>query len=220
MFDMGPVLSLKEVVADDSGWDLSVLVVCQEKPGPLRLSGAGNVTANAEELWRVGKQAAWRYLFAVNLSEHESAVTYAIGDQSFEVALPARGHPPRIAYASCNGFSSLKAMKGVDDKNALWKKMAAQHAAKPFNLLMLGGDQVYADSMWDVLPDMKRWAELDFKAGNKAKATASMKEKLTRFYFELYTSRWAQAEMDYVWSAAYLAVAVSFMMAVIVLISA
>src|SRR3546814_15361318 len=89
---------------------------------------------------------------------------------------------PRAAYTSCNGFSSFKAMKGVTDKNALWKHLARQHKKVPFNLMLMGGDQVYADSMWETVPSMQAWAGLEFDEGNKAEATDEMIGELERFY--------------------------------------
>src|SRR3546814_19312627 len=93
---------------------------------------------------------------------------------------------PRAAYTSCNGFSSFKAMKGVTDKNALWKHSARQHKKVPFNLLLMGGDQLYPDSMWDPIPAMQAWAGLDCDDGNKAEATDDTMGELGNFDFYLY----------------------------------
>ncbi|HEY6817694.1 MAG TPA: alkaline phosphatase D family protein [Croceibacterium sp.] len=194
MFKMGPVVSFRDAAEGGTSWNLSILVVAATAP-PLRLSGARATVGDAEELWRVDGQVAWRYHVNARLEDRPAALAYTVGDHEFQLQLPASGMAPRIAYASCNGFSSLKAMKGIDDKNALWTRMARQHREIGFNLLMMGGDQVYADAMWSQLPTMRSWAELNFRAGNEAPATPEMIRDLERFYFDLYTSRWAQEEV-------------------------
>ena len=67
------------------------------------------------------------------------------GRANWKFYVPAKMDPPLIAYASCNGFSSAKLARDTDEPYALWKRMAVQHATKPFALLLMGGDQVYAD---------------------------------------------------------------------------
>src|SRR3546814_922994 len=61
--------------------------------------------------------------------------------------------------------------------------------------MLMGGDQVYADSMWETVPSMQAWAGLEFGEGNKAEATDEMIGELERFYFDLYVSRWSQPEV-------------------------
>ena len=43
-------------------------------------------------------------------------------------------------------------MKQVDDKNERWRDLGNKHASSPFHLLLLGGDQLYADSIWEAVP--------------------------------------------------------------------
>ena len=59
-----------------------------------------------------------------------------------------------LSYASCNGFSDPKLMKSVDDNNRMWAVLAARHVATPLNLLLMGGDQVYADEIWRVISEL------------------------------------------------------------------
>jgi phosphodiesterase/alkaline phosphatase D-like protein len=99
-----------------------------------------------------------------------------------------------MAYASCNGFSSLRDMKKIEDKNALWTNMSREHEQKPFHLLLMGGDQVYADSIWETVPSIIRWAEKSWGKRKKAKFTQEMHFQVQKFYFDLYCTRWAQAE--------------------------
>jgi hypothetical protein len=191
---MGPVLKFRG--GDESGWRLSALIVADSPPGNLTVDPAGTaLTVFPVMLWRVGTQIAFRYQFAVPLAATATSLRYQVDGRDYEFAVPAQGQPPCIAYASCNGFSSVKVMKGVKNKNGLWSRMASRHTVRPYHLLLLGGDQVYADSMWEKPGEMKTWYELDWDAANGQPPTPLMKTELEKFYFDLYTQRWAQPEV-------------------------
>lgn len=190
---MGPVLRFAGNDAATGNWQLTALVVATANPGLLKY-GAAKPSA-PKEIWRQGGRAAYRYEFQATLSTKPTKLKYEVGGKKYEIALPAVGIPPQIAYGSCNGFSSLKEMKKVKDNNALWAVMMQRHRKAPYHVLMLGGDQVYADSMWEVLPTMKAWNKLSWDNANKAKPTAEMRAELAEFYFDLYTDRWAQPEV-------------------------
>lgn len=193
---MGPVLKFVGYDTDTKLWKLSALVVVDDQPAPMAYGiSTMNQEAQPVLLWQQGARAAYRYEFAGFLTNQAQTLQYGLGQQYFSVALPKAGFAPRIAYTSCNGFSSLKAMKGVKDNNALWRRMTEKHALSPYHLLIMGGDQVYADSMWETLPTMKAWSELSFSEANAAPFSASMRDELEDFYFGLYTSRWAQTEV-------------------------
>lgn len=199
--EMGPILSFRgeaDVAGPGPGprpWLLSALVVADADPGPLAAAGA---TVAPEALWTVGKRTAYRYLFLAPIADGPSVCRYTLAGRSYDIALPAARTAPRMAYTSCNGFADLKAMKRVAVKNALWTRMRAAHEAAPYHLLIGGGDQVYADSLWETVPRIRRWNEQDHDAANRAKATSALRSDLERFYFELYAKRWAQPEVAWI----------------------
>ncbi len=191
---MGPVLGLREAGTD--AWSLTAVVTAEHKPGKLTIgSGADGKEFLPEPLWSRNGWTAYRYSFDVPLSKKPSSFCYSVAGKSYVVALPAAGEAPCMAYASCNGFSSAKVMKGVKDKNAMWRRMAEQHAKRPYHLLLLGGDQVYADSMWETVSELRLWAGMSYNAGNKAKASKVMVDAVADFFFALYAERWSQAEI-------------------------
>ncbi|MEA2836915.1 MAG: hypothetical protein QOD89_1465 [Bradyrhizobium sp.] len=202
---MGPVLSFRG--CDDNNWNLTAVVVAKNGPGPLT---AGGQPVQPEILWEQKNGTAFRYTFAFPMGAAESTKTYRVDGEDYDVHVPATGQAPRMAYASCNGFSSLKLMKQVDDNNYLWTTMARKHGladapaqtdgpevqqAAPYHLLLLGGDQVYADEMWETVPVMKDWAAKSWADGNKAKASDTMRKTLDTFFFDLYVKRWRQPEV-------------------------
>lgn len=191
---MGPVLGLER--SAETEWHLSALVVSQHTPGDLLLALSGGERAvPPQEIWSRGGRSAFRFRFEVPLEDRPTQIRYTVTGRSFTVSVPARGDAPTMAYASCNGFSSAKVMKGVKDKNAMWRRMAEQHATSPYHLLLLGGDQVYADAMWDTVSELRRWAALPYGAGNDAEATEELIESTADFFFDLYADRWSQPEI-------------------------
>ena len=206
---MGPVLSFRGYDVAAARWNLTALVVTDTAPGNLSVTGQ-STPVKAEALWKVGNRTAYRYTFSLPVTAPTSAknsnktpiktsttATYKVLGKSYDVAVPVAGFAPTMAYASCNGFSSLKLIKSLKDKepNALWKKMAARHQAMPYHLLLLGGDQVYADEMWEIDGQMKDWMDKSWADGNDAAATPTMRKWLDKFFFGLYTDRWAQPEV-------------------------
>ena len=195
---MGPVLSFRGYDEQSNSWKLSALVVTEDgAPRDLYFSGNVHVPpASATLLWQVGNRAAYQFSFEAPLSDTPTRLTYSPAENTyFDVHLPARNEAPFMAYASCNGFSSQKVMKGVEVKNRMWLEMAARHDQMPYHLMLLGGDQVYADSVWEVVPAIKKWNSLPNAKANKASFTKTMHRQLTKFYFDLYTERWAQPEV-------------------------
>lgn len=192
---MGPILSFRGCEANS--WGLSALVVTNGNPATFTIGAAGGQAIEPTLLWENGKKKAYRYNFASTLGSLVSTLSYFVDGNKFEVAVPG-AQSPRMAYASCNGFSSLKDMKHVSEKNHLWGKMRVKlETDAPYHIILLGGDQVYADGLWELVPSIKTWNEYSIKKGNKAKFTERMKAEIEDFYFNLYTERWSQPEIAY-----------------------
>jgi len=143
-----------------------------------------------------GKQAVV-YDFAPPASEEAVVCDYSIeGQLKKRFTVPGRKTPLRFGYTSCNGFASLKEAKKIADKNERWRHLEAEHQKKPLHLLLMGGDQVYADSIWETVPSVGEWAELNKDKRIKAKYSKPMQEQVSKFYFDLYINRWGQPEVS------------------------
>lgn len=118
------------------------------------------------------------------------------GRNSWSFHIPARDESPRIAYASCNGFSSPDLMSKSSDPFLMWKLMKASHEKDPFSLLIMGGDQVYADEIWTSVSELAKWTELKLEKRRDRKPTHKMKHQLRVFYEQLYQGRWNSSEMS------------------------
>ncbi len=191
---MGPVLSFRGYDLAAQQWNLTALVVADAAPGDL---SAGGQAVSPDALWKVGSRTAYRYTFSFPVKAKPSTASYKVLGKAYEVALPAADKAPTMAYASCNGFSSLKLRNNYENKepNAVWTIMAKQHGKTPYHLLLLGGDQVYADEMFETEGPMKPWINMNWDDANKAPVPAQMQGWLDIFYFNLYTDRWAQPEV-------------------------
>ena len=205
---VGPILGFRG--KRDNNWAVCALWVSEgEDSAAVEWSAAGTAwnDAEARALKTLGKRTIWCADWEVGLTDREQDINYRLrgGTAEWVFTVPARMGDPRFAYASCNGFSSPAAMRGVDDKNAMWLDLSQHHEGAQdehheqeeeakFHLLLMGGDQLYADSIWEVVPSLKRWSERSGKRRWDARFTAEMQRQVERFYFDLYCERWAQAE--------------------------
>jgi len=196
---LGPVLNFRGCVG--GAWKLSALVATDDgKPPALEFESGGapgTIPAKAIGGFKAGRAelALWRYDFLVKQTAAAGAARYTLDGTQRTIQVPALDAAPRIAYASCNGFSSLKLMKSTKVPYALWEDLARKHAAEPFHLLLLGGDQLYTDSMWEELEALAAWAALPTNEGVKREAPASLRQQVSNFFRTLYPRRWSQPEI-------------------------
>src|SRR5690606_35546643 len=141
-------------------WHVSALVVTEGMNAPSAQCAGKHIPAR--KLNASHGSTIWRFDMQVPVTAKEQTVDYTVGGVDYRFHVPAKEIMPTMAYASCNGFSSASEMKKVEDKNAMWKTMAARHKAEVggsrYHLLLMGGDQVYADQVWE-LPSLKAWLE-------------------------------------------------------------
>lgn len=96
-----------------------------------------------------------RYAFDVAPSSDGS---YEIDGRSYALDTAFDGDL-RIAFVSCNGQEAGDRGRDRSERNAMWRRLAEEHAASRFKLLLHGGDQIYADEVLDAHPLIRRWAD-------------------------------------------------------------
>jgi hypothetical protein len=206
MIKLGPVL--KFLGAESNLWRMSALAVTSEAdPSPiLALQGVVQALKSKQSLTYT-KTTVWLWEFNVQMVAKPQTVAYTLNGVAFTFNVPAKNQKPSIAYASCNGFSDPKLLKNVSDKNALWKRMKLLHDGVdtirntrfgPWNLLLMGGDQIYSDAMWnkDNCRNLGTWAELSWSQRKGRGFTLEMQKEVERFFEETYISRWSQPELS------------------------
>ena len=197
---VGPVLYFRGQ-ADDDRWRLSALVVHPEGEEAPPLEPEGEAPARTALLASRRGRGLWRHDFAFQLgNEAGREARYAIGGETWAVHLPPAGGRRRLAYTACNGVEDEGEGNYPDDpgretRYALWRGLAAEHARDPFHLLLQGGDQLYADSLWDKVPSLAAWRRLSWKESNRAPFTAEMADGADRYYLERYFWLWSQPEL-------------------------
>jgi len=156
----------------------------------------------------VGTSQFWRAEFQMIAANAGKFVDYWItvggtnlanqhGNVRWTFYVPGRDEQPKIAYATCNGFSSAALMRDTSEPYALWKRMAFEHSKAPFALLLMGGDQLYADAVWSAKPGtvIEAWTQKNYDEQNKAKASVAMVNEIAKFYDELYQNGWKNPTM-------------------------
>lgn len=123
--------------------------------------------------------------------------------ETFRFWVPPKNWPWSFAFASCNGFSSESVRKACESPSALWDHLRGtlDQNENPLCLLVMGGDQVYADSIFDGKQGpLNDWSGMSLKDQLKQKVSPTLSQSIQRFYDELYPQRWGvpRSSMAYV----------------------
>lgn len=190
----GPILGFRGLAGE--ALQLAVMVAhdADTAPGALTFAARGQTPAagtSLSPLGRVGETVFFGCAFAVPIAGEERLIEYGFEgeDRRWTFAVPGAAQPLRIAYASCNGFSLPGEMKKIADKNALWRDLMAQNARQGFHLLLMGGDQIYADQLWDAVGELKGFNDLPRDERVRRVPSASLRDDLERFYAATYQDR-------------------------------
>lgn len=149
----------------------------------------------------------WRAEIDIQLQAASRSIDYAIAldgavatDQaerdSWTFFVPGEEENPLMSYASCNGFSSGDLSNKTEDPYAQWRRMAEMHEENPFSLMIMGGDQIYADEVWTKVDELKAWSDLREDKRRDHPASAALIDQLEDFYDKLYQQRWRDENMS------------------------
>ena len=151
----------------------------------LTASGAAASIAAPELLAEQAGKRVWTIELDLRREAAAAEVVYSLGGAaSWRFTVPATSERPRMAYGSCNGFSTMKLAKAQKEPFALWRELGEAHAQAPYHLLMLGGDQVYADSMWERIDELVEWSHRGSFLADLTPMSAGLADALERFYFD------------------------------------
>jgi hypothetical protein len=213
--ELGPILSFKGLKGNTKRpWRMSVLIVRDRAeidpslewqaagpaPAPATASTKATATLLATFPDDTATRQVWRFDFGVTLNQNPQKISYRIEgiedeESRWEFHVPAKGTIPNMAYTSCTGFSSNKLMQKTEDPYGMVRSLVRQHEGNPYHLLLMGGDQVYADSMFDTLSQLHDWLPLPRQEKIAHPYTPGMASAVEQFYRELYVKRWRQKEL-------------------------
>jgi PhoD related phosphatase len=168
-----------------------------------------DVTYTPEQIQETPSGVFWRAAITVQVENvgrfhryHIRSTGVAMQDPrnrlEWEFWGPGHAEEPRIAYTSCNGFSEGDAKTKLDEPYGLWTRMVEDHFREPFALLIMGGDQLYADEIWHSrrrVPSVVAWSQLSRAQRTKQPVNARLQGELNRFYEDIYIRHWNQADM-------------------------
>ena len=125
-----------------------------------------------------------------------------------------------MAYVSCNGFSDPGGMrKLIKAENAVWADLLCNHdrqlrpadyaldreqlwheaqihdqGGQRFHLMLMGGDQIYFDSIWEDIKPLKRWIGLTRDEQLRYPVDAALEREIEDYYLRLYADRWLRKD--------------------------
>lgn len=194
----GPSLCFQGIDAAECVWHVSALLAVDGNANPVLTLPDGSVDG-PELLHTVGSLRMLRYDLRVQLIHVERDVAYTVNGTEYLISVPAANAAPRMAYASCNGFSKQDyadpyyldpASADYKDPYANWKQLLRRHRENQrYHLLIMGGDQVYADQVRGELNRMAR-DKLWFGHHKFHEAGPEIVAMLDDFYFKLYLFQW------------------------------
>jgi len=192
---LGPILHFD--VATDDTWSFRISVLATGDPPPIEARGGGTVGAPGvvADFRDAGRGRLWQVRASAPRRDGGSTFRYSVdGVGSFDVRVPGRGRLPRIVFASCAGWSEAGALKSGAEPDGLVDHLLRADAdpRREFpHLVIGGGDQIYADSLWH-----GEDAELhDFSTGSSASGRSKRpsrrrRARLSRAWIDLYRRAW------------------------------
>ncbi len=181
---VGPILFFRSCEADRLGLAALLVRPVGESP-PVVTDGTRRI--EPETLDRRRNRIVLCYEFSIPAT----GGVYTVDGETFKVA-GIHGGDLRIAYVSCNGQERGDDSRRLTERNAMWRRLAQQHEERPLNLLLQGGDQLYADEALDVHPDVRDWANWKTPDRDSRPPLDIVGERLRDFFFERYLNLYRQ----------------------------
>ncbi|MFQ3243335.1 MAG: hypothetical protein ACI9JZ_003046, partial [Lentimonas sp.] len=158
--------------------------------------------ANMELIDTRGDLKYYRCCIAIPLKSNSGRVIYSIdgSEKKYTFEVPQADELPRVCYGSCNGFHSQKNLNEFLESGSsshvkateVWRSLLLQHKSRKYNLMVLGGDQVYSDISLDRFEDdVLKWSwHISKKQRAKRKLTDEELETLRGLYTTMYLNNW------------------------------
>ncbi|WP_373778744.1 hypothetical protein [Glaesserella sp.] len=218
----GPVLSFRGCVNDV--WKVSALIAVESKASVPTMLLNGKPTAPPSLLLEYDGRCYLRYDLSSLQQNDEVRVAYNVVGiaETWHFTVPAKSSPPRLSYVSCNGLSDPNGLrKLIKAKNSVWEDLLASHdkllrpagykldkeqlwhearihdqGIQRFHLLVMGGDQLYLDSMWEDIKSLKRWIGMSRQEQLKYKVPDKLDKEIESYYFNHYCESWLSKERN------------------------
>ncbi len=207
---LGPILGLEGddlytvcFISDTGDEDKFCLVISNQDIQP----------TNKSICRKLNKRYLHRIEFVVDALDESKKIEYEIhrndgtkignshGESKWMFIVPGKLKVPKIGFASCNGDSKRYALDFNAKDLKMWSELYKEHSQDDinysFHCLLLSGDQIYADSLWNKVPFFNKYKlnglfssyetrDFNFTPSRQAELEAQLKE----FYETLYIDSW------------------------------
>ncbi|KAI6353857.1 hypothetical protein MCOR25_008860 [Pyricularia grisea] len=136
----------------------------------------------------------WRFNIEVELKEREQRIAYRINrGPSTGFWVPARGQSMNIMFHSCNGFSATVNPNDLSGPDPMWRDVLNTHQARPFHVMVGGGDQLYMDAVMRETKIFKEWTDMrNPMHKHNAPFTPQLQDELEAYFLERYSMWFSQ----------------------------
>lgn len=217
---LGPVLSFRGT-SSNGKWKVSALIGIDAAANAPKLVCDGK-TAKSVVLLEHGGRQYLRYDLSTKQGDQERRIAYTIAgiNEVWHFTVPGKNYAPRMAYVSCNGFSDPSSIrKLIKGENAVWADLLCNHdklvrpedyrldkeqlwhesrthdkGLQRFHLMLMGGDQIYFDSIWEDLKALKGWIGLPREKQLEFPVPPELDAQIEHYYLSLYAMRWLPSE--------------------------
>lgn len=135
----------------------------------------------------------WRFDFDLPA---KSDTSYSFDNETYSVCADLT-NDVRFGFVSCNGQEDGDLDRPLEDRNALWIDLAKQHEEQPFSLLLHGGDQIYADGVWECHPDIIDWDKARRRQRLATAFSDEMRDAVLKFYLDHYLAIYGQPQISH-----------------------
>lgn len=101
----------------------------------------------------------------------------------------------RLVYVSCNGEEVGDLDREGSERNVMWARLREEHRARPFSLMLHGGDQVYADEVTQGHPLTENWPD---EIAHDLSDLDGLREHLRERFMERYAALYMSPEFAWV----------------------
>jgi hypothetical protein len=111
-------------------------------------------------------------------------------DGSFYIA--RRDQKWRGGFFSCNGFDAYVPEQVVSNLtySNVWNHLLSIHEETPLHLLLWGGDQNYIDFIFEDVPFLRAWINMEWNEKWTTDFRDDLKEQVEQYHFNTYAENW------------------------------
>ena len=98
----------------------------------------------------------------------------------------------RGGFFSCNGFDATVSEQVATDLTYchVWNHLLSVHDEQPLHLLLWGGDQNYIDFIFEDIPFLRAWVNMQWNEKWTCDFRDDLKEQVEQYHFNTYAENW------------------------------